>query len=132
MSARFHAVSAEDRDRARWRSGEPIDITDPATGLPLFLRFVVYRPRSEIPSCYAPWRAGSMRSTPSIGSPRTRSCCTAPARCTQKPQRIGLRSRRDPSCSPRSLGDAAAWVTRPLCPLGTAAPGGKSRERGAG
>jgi 2-polyprenyl-6-methoxyphenol hydroxylase-like FAD-dependent oxidoreductase len=42
VSARFHAVSAEDRDRARWWSGEPIDITDPAVTLPLFLRFVVY------------------------------------------------------------------------------------------
>jgi hypothetical protein len=41
-SARFHAVSAEDRDRARWWSGEPIDITDPAVSLPLFLRFIVY------------------------------------------------------------------------------------------
>nr|MDQ3824873.1 hypothetical protein [Actinomycetota bacterium] len=42
VATRFHAVSAEDRDRARWWSGEPIDITDPAVSLPLFLRFVVY------------------------------------------------------------------------------------------
>jgi hypothetical protein len=42
VSARFRAVSAEDRDRARWWSGEPIDVTDPAVTLPLFLRFVVY------------------------------------------------------------------------------------------
>jgi 2-polyprenyl-6-methoxyphenol hydroxylase-like FAD-dependent oxidoreductase len=49
MSARFDAVSAEDRDRARWWSGDPIDITDPAVSVPLFLRFVVYPAASRDP-----------------------------------------------------------------------------------
>ncbi len=49
-SARFHAVSAEDRDRARWWSGEPIDITDPAASLPLFLRFIVYPAAARDPA----------------------------------------------------------------------------------
>lgn len=50
MSARFYAVSAEDRDRARWWSGEPIDITDPAVSLPLFLRFIVYPTAARDPA----------------------------------------------------------------------------------
>jgi hypothetical protein len=37
------AVAAEDRDRARWWGGEPIDVTDSAASLALFLRLVVYR-----------------------------------------------------------------------------------------
>ena len=40
---RFAAVSAEDRDRARLWSGEPIDPTRRADTLPLFLRTVVTR-----------------------------------------------------------------------------------------
>jgi flavin-dependent dehydrogenase len=40
---RYRAVAAEDRDRARWWGGEPIDVTDPAASLALFLRLVVYR-----------------------------------------------------------------------------------------
>ena len=40
---RYRAVAEEDRDRARWWGGEPIDVTDPAASLPLFLRAVVYR-----------------------------------------------------------------------------------------
>ena len=40
---RFRAVAAEDRDRARWWGGEPIDVTDPAASMALFLRAVVYR-----------------------------------------------------------------------------------------
>jgi 2-polyprenyl-6-methoxyphenol hydroxylase-like FAD-dependent oxidoreductase len=40
---RYRAVAAEDRDRARWWGGEPIDITDPAASMALFLRAVVYR-----------------------------------------------------------------------------------------
>jgi hypothetical protein len=42
-------VSAEDHDRARWWSGDPIDITDPAVSVPLFLRFVVYPAASRDP-----------------------------------------------------------------------------------
>jgi hypothetical protein len=49
-AARFHAVSAEDRDRARWWSGEPIDITDPAVSLPLFLRFIAYPTAARDPA----------------------------------------------------------------------------------
>jgi 2-polyprenyl-6-methoxyphenol hydroxylase-like FAD-dependent oxidoreductase len=49
-SARFHEVSAEDRDRARWWSGEPIDITDPAVSLPLFLRFIAYPAAARDPA----------------------------------------------------------------------------------
>jgi hypothetical protein len=37
------AVAAEDRDRARWWGGEPIDVTDPAASMALFPRVVVYR-----------------------------------------------------------------------------------------
>jgi 2-polyprenyl-6-methoxyphenol hydroxylase-like FAD-dependent oxidoreductase len=40
---RYRAVAAEDRDRARWWAREPIDVTDPAASLALFLRLVVYR-----------------------------------------------------------------------------------------
>jgi 2-polyprenyl-6-methoxyphenol hydroxylase-like FAD-dependent oxidoreductase len=40
---RYRAVAEEDRDRARWWGGEPIDVTDPTASLPLFLRAVVYR-----------------------------------------------------------------------------------------
>jgi flavin-dependent dehydrogenase len=42
-AARYEAVSAEDRDRVRLWSGEPIDPTDRTDSLPLFLRSVVYR-----------------------------------------------------------------------------------------
>jgi 2-polyprenyl-6-methoxyphenol hydroxylase-like FAD-dependent oxidoreductase len=40
---RYRAVAEEDRDRARWWGGEPIDVTDPAASMALFLRAVVYR-----------------------------------------------------------------------------------------
>ena len=40
---RYRAVAAEDHDRARWWGGEPIDVTDPAASMALFLRAVVYR-----------------------------------------------------------------------------------------
>ena len=40
---RYRAVAAEDRDRARWWRGEPIDVTNPAASMALFLRAVVYR-----------------------------------------------------------------------------------------
>jgi 2-polyprenyl-6-methoxyphenol hydroxylase-like FAD-dependent oxidoreductase len=40
---RHRAVAEEDRDRARWWGGEPIDVTDPAASMALFLRAVVYR-----------------------------------------------------------------------------------------
>ncbi len=40
---RFHAVSAEDRDRYRAWSGEPITVTDRDDTMSLFLRSVVYR-----------------------------------------------------------------------------------------
>lgn len=42
-AARFEAVSAEDRDRVRLWSGEPIDPSDRNDTMPLFLRTVVYR-----------------------------------------------------------------------------------------
>ncbi len=40
---RYDAVSAEDRDRTRLWSGEPLDVTDRTATLPLYLRSVVYR-----------------------------------------------------------------------------------------
>jgi 2-polyprenyl-6-methoxyphenol hydroxylase-like FAD-dependent oxidoreductase len=40
---RYRAVAAEDHDRGRWWGGEPIDVTDPAASMALFLRAVVYR-----------------------------------------------------------------------------------------
>jgi hypothetical protein len=40
---RHRAVADEDRDRARWWAGEPIDVTDPTASMALFLRAVVYR-----------------------------------------------------------------------------------------
>ena len=43
LERRYQAVSDEDRDRARLWAGEPIDVTDPAASLPLFLRAVVYK-----------------------------------------------------------------------------------------
>ncbi len=42
-AARYEAVSAEDRDRVRLWSGEPIDPTNRRDTMPLFLRSVVYR-----------------------------------------------------------------------------------------
>jgi 2-polyprenyl-6-methoxyphenol hydroxylase-like FAD-dependent oxidoreductase len=39
----YRAIADEDRDRARWWGGQPIDVTDPAASLALFLRLVVYR-----------------------------------------------------------------------------------------
>lgn len=43
LQARYDAVTAEDRDRARIWAGEPVDVTDPAATMPFFLRSVVYR-----------------------------------------------------------------------------------------
>ena len=42
-AARYEAVSAEDRDRIRLWSGQPINPTDRLDTMPLFLRSVVYR-----------------------------------------------------------------------------------------
>jgi hypothetical protein len=42
-AARYEAVSAEDRDRIRLWSGQPINPTDRLDIMPLFLRSVVYR-----------------------------------------------------------------------------------------
>ena len=41
-SARFDAVSAEDRDRLRLWGGEAIDVRDPADSIALFLRMTAY------------------------------------------------------------------------------------------
>jgi len=41
LERRYQAVADEDRDRARLWAGVPIDVTDPAASLPLFLRAVV-------------------------------------------------------------------------------------------
>ena len=49
-AARFDAVSAEDRDRIRMWSGEPIDPTDRADTMPLFLRTVVFRAAMQDPA----------------------------------------------------------------------------------
>jgi 2-polyprenyl-6-methoxyphenol hydroxylase-like FAD-dependent oxidoreductase len=43
LQARFDAVTAEDRDRARIWGGEPIDVTDPTQSMPFYLRSVVMR-----------------------------------------------------------------------------------------
>jgi hypothetical protein len=43
LRSRYRAVADEDHDRARWWGGEPIDVTDPAASMALFLRSVVYR-----------------------------------------------------------------------------------------
>lgn len=42
LATRFDAVTAEDRDRVRLWSGEPIDVTRPDDSLALFLRMTVY------------------------------------------------------------------------------------------
>jgi 2-polyprenyl-6-methoxyphenol hydroxylase-like FAD-dependent oxidoreductase len=47
---RFHAVSAEDRDRYRAWSGQPITITDRHDTMALFLRSVVYRVATRDPA----------------------------------------------------------------------------------
>ncbi len=47
---RWISVTAEDRDRARWWSGETIDTLDPASSMPLFLRFVVYPAATRDPA----------------------------------------------------------------------------------
>ncbi|HKC28574.1 MAG TPA: FAD-dependent oxidoreductase [Jatrophihabitans sp.] len=49
-TTRFEAVSAEDRDRIRLWSGEPINPTDRADTMPLFLRSVVYRVAVQDPA----------------------------------------------------------------------------------
>jgi 2-polyprenyl-6-methoxyphenol hydroxylase-like FAD-dependent oxidoreductase len=48
--ARFDAVSAEDRDRIRLWTGEPINPTDRNDTMPLFLRSVVYRASVQDPA----------------------------------------------------------------------------------
>jgi 2-polyprenyl-6-methoxyphenol hydroxylase-like FAD-dependent oxidoreductase len=48
--ARFAAVSAEDRDRIRLWTGQPIDPTDRVDTMPLFLRSVVYRVSAQDPA----------------------------------------------------------------------------------
>jgi 2-polyprenyl-6-methoxyphenol hydroxylase-like FAD-dependent oxidoreductase len=48
--ARYEAVSAEDRDRVRLWSGEPINPTDRSESMPLFLRTVVYRAAAADPT----------------------------------------------------------------------------------
>lgn len=52
LVARFEAVSAEDRDRRRWWSGEAIDPTDPAQSMALALRFVVYPAAGRDPEIF--------------------------------------------------------------------------------
>jgi hypothetical protein len=47
---RFHAVSAEDRDRYRAWSGHPITVTDRHDTMSLFLRSVVYRVATRDPA----------------------------------------------------------------------------------
>jgi 2-polyprenyl-6-methoxyphenol hydroxylase-like FAD-dependent oxidoreductase len=47
---RFHAVSAEDRDRYRAWSGQPIAVTDRHDTMALFLRSVVYRVATRDPA----------------------------------------------------------------------------------
>jgi 2-polyprenyl-6-methoxyphenol hydroxylase-like FAD-dependent oxidoreductase len=49
LRARFDAVTAEDRDRARVWGGEAVDVTDPAASMPYFLRSVVYRVAPQDP-----------------------------------------------------------------------------------
>jgi 2-polyprenyl-6-methoxyphenol hydroxylase-like FAD-dependent oxidoreductase len=50
LRARFDAVTAEDRDRARIWGGEPVDVTDPAATMPFFLRSVVFRVAPKDPA----------------------------------------------------------------------------------
>jgi hypothetical protein len=47
---RWASVTAEDADRARWWSGETIDPLDPASSIPLSLRFVVYPAATRDPA----------------------------------------------------------------------------------
>lgn len=49
---RWTSVTAEDRDRIRWWSGEAIDPLDPASSMPLFLRHVVYPAASHDPDIF--------------------------------------------------------------------------------
>jgi 2-polyprenyl-6-methoxyphenol hydroxylase-like FAD-dependent oxidoreductase len=49
-AARYEAVSAEDRDRIRLWSGEPISPTNRLDSMPLFLRSVVYRVATQDPT----------------------------------------------------------------------------------
>jgi 2-polyprenyl-6-methoxyphenol hydroxylase-like FAD-dependent oxidoreductase len=46
-ATRYEAVGAEDRDRVRLWSGEPIDVTDRNDSMPFFLRTVVYRAAAQ-------------------------------------------------------------------------------------
>lgn len=50
LRARYDAVTAEDRDRARIWGGEPVDVTDPAASMPFFLRSVVFRVAPKDPA----------------------------------------------------------------------------------
>jgi 2-polyprenyl-6-methoxyphenol hydroxylase-like FAD-dependent oxidoreductase len=49
LRSRHAAVSAEDRDRVRAWSGEPLDVTDRTSTMPLYLRSVVYRVAARDP-----------------------------------------------------------------------------------
>lgn len=52
LAARFEAVSAEDRDRRRWWSGDAIDPTDPTQSMALALRLLVYPAASHDPEIF--------------------------------------------------------------------------------
>jgi 2-polyprenyl-6-methoxyphenol hydroxylase-like FAD-dependent oxidoreductase len=49
---RYEAVSAEDRDRVRLWSGQPINPADRSDTMPLFLRSVVYRVAAQDPAVF--------------------------------------------------------------------------------
>lgn len=49
---RFDAVSADDRDRLRLWSGEPIETTEPDDSLPLYLRMTVYAAAARDPEIF--------------------------------------------------------------------------------
>ncbi len=51
-AARFDAVSAEDRDRLRLWQGEPIDVSDPADSMALFLRMTAYPAAARDPDLF--------------------------------------------------------------------------------
>ena len=49
---RYEAVSAEDRDRLRMWTGEPVNPTNRTETMPLFLRSVVYRVAAQDPAVF--------------------------------------------------------------------------------
>jgi 2-polyprenyl-6-methoxyphenol hydroxylase-like FAD-dependent oxidoreductase len=51
-TARYDAVSAEDRDRLRLWQGEPIDVRDPGDSMPLFLRMTAYAAAAKDPDLF--------------------------------------------------------------------------------